>query len=179
MYNNLFIETTSNFTGTFWFQFLERFLKSVPRFLKSVQVELGEASRYSLNRNGNNTYCDKSIVVNNNWYRFTRWAGIMMASHCFPRGSCGTDSVGWISGPHPASPFEVTWPSECWHRSSSCRGASYTTSIRNCIGFYVYRFQKPRECNLMHCGVNSKTSLEFRENVLVKWKRHEEVFWIV
>ena len=142
-------------------------------------IELGEASRYWLNRNGNNTYCDKSIVVNDNWYRFTGSAGVMMASHCFPRGSCGSDMVGWISGSHPPSPFEVTWPSVCWHTSSSCCAASYTASIRNCVGFYVYRLQKPLECNRRHCSVNSKTSLVLRENVLVKPKRPKEVSWIV
>lgn len=142
-------------------------------------IELGEASRYWLSRNGNTTYCDESLVVDDNWYRFTGSAGVMMASHCFPRGSCGTDMVGWISGSHPVSLFEVTWPRVCWHRSSSCCGDFYTTSIRNCGGFYVYRLKKPPYCNLRHCGVNSKTSLEMRENIFVKRKRRIEVSWIV
>ena len=79
-----------------------------------------------------------------------------MSSHCIPINTCNTDMVGWVSGSHPSSVFEMSWPSVCMHYTSSCCEKSYSITIRNCSEFYVYKLKAPSGCSERYCGVRGK-----------------------
>ena len=121
-----------------------------------VYKELDELNRYWSHDNHNHIGCDSDTISDNQWYRFTRDAGIMMATYCIPRSSCNTHMAGWINGSHPIETYELMSTTVCFHGNQNCCHISYPVQIRNCSGFYVYRLQKPSKCDARHCGVNGK-----------------------
>ena len=98
-------------------------------------------------------YCDHPGIISNEWYRFTRNAGTMMAPHCIPQYSCNSEMAGWINGSHPAAAYELESATACMHGSTSCCHQSYPVEIRECNGYYVYKLQQPAGCNERYCGV--------------------------
>lgn len=122
-------------------------------------TELNEASRYWAYDDGS-TYCDRNLIISDQWYRFTGAAGVMMASYCIPQESCNTQLAGWINGKHPTGPYELVSTTACMHWSSSCCYLSFPAAIRKCDGFYVYKLQEPTGCYERYCGVNGKATDE-------------------
>ncbi|XP_015757140.1 PREDICTED: uromodulin-like [Acropora digitifera] len=130
-------------------------------------IELGEASRYWLNRNGNNTYCDKSIVVNDNWYRFIGSAGVMMASHCFPRGSCGSNDACAASAgsdtcicPSGYAGVPCSDKDECSENSHTCSAYANCT---NTVGSFNCTCRIGYSGNGASCSTLNGSSIDSRQ----------------
>lgn len=118
----------------------------------SVYNELNEVNRYWKVRIFDDT-CDGVPKNSDQWYRFTGNAGTMMATHCIPKYSCTKINPGWINGDHPNVAYHLVSRTLCIHAYSSCCHKSYQVDIRNCSGYYVYKFESPSECSERHCGV--------------------------
>ena len=122
-----------------------------------VYRELNEAYRYW--RYMNHTYlgCDRDTLENGQWYRFTGNAGAMMATFCIPHLSCNAHMAGWINGSLPFFYGETVSTTVCFHWNQNCCYISHPAEITRCLGFYVYKLQKPSDSRARHCGVKCKS----------------------
>ena len=97
--------------------------------------------------------CDSSINTSY-WYRFQLPAGNQMATSCVGRYRCGTMAPGWLNGQHPTVGEGVVKRQVCFSWKGNCCFLKSTVQIRNCGGFYLYKFYRIRSCYLRYCGNN-------------------------
>ena len=114
------------------------------------------------NKDQKNLQCDlKHLSPLPAWYRFTGAAGDKMATFCVAENRCGTHAPGWLYEPHPSVEEGIVWRSVCYHWDSNCCKWNKSIQIRNCGAFYVYRLEKPPDCDLRYCGNNEGELLTF------------------
>ena len=93
--------------------------------------------------------CDSNLT---GWYRFSGEAGTQMAESCANKHYCGTDAPGWLSGGHPALTDGPVKRKVCFSSFGQCCYYSNYVTVKNCGGFYVYKLERPPQCNLRYCG---------------------------
>lgn len=139
------------------------FLLVIPPYecLPKGYTELNETDRHWSFDNGGTLTCDRSIIVNNQWYRFTGPAGKIMASHCIPKWSCNTEKAAWIKDGHPTHLYKLVTRDACFHWESNCCSFVLEVKIRKCDGFYVYQLKAPGLCHERYCAVNGMVYFDF------------------
>ena len=100
--------------------------------------------------------CDRSIMQDNAWYRFSSEAGSEMATETPERGRCGTYIPIWMNGSHPNVIEGTVTRKACAAVPISsvdpnC-SVSYSIKVRNCSGYYIYRLKKIRQCYMAYCA---------------------------
>ena len=99
--------------------------------------------------------CDRSIIRDNVWYRFSSEAGGEMPTTKPPFKTCGTYVPIWLHGSHPTIKEGVVRRKACANVPGKppfgC-GFSYDIQVRNCSGFYIYKLKKPLHCYFAYCA---------------------------
>lgn len=100
----------------------------------------------------NYTSCDPAML-RHGWHRFIGMGGSKLADFC--PGShtrCGTRSPGWINGTHPTF-YDGVVKRNLQFYSHYCADDHGEVYVRNCGGFYTYRFGKMPywSCNFGMC----------------------------
>lgn len=100
--------------------------------------------------------CDRSIIQDNAWYRFSSEAGGEMATTTPERGRCGTYIPIWMNGSHPNVTEGTVTRKACAavyisSVSPNC-SISYSIKVRNCSGYYIYQLKKIRQCYKAYCA---------------------------
>ena len=104
------------------------------------------------------TYSNRSLLkcdqnLSPGWYRFMGDAGSRMPTSCVPTHHCGTRAPGWLNGQHPNVSEGVVVRRVCFHWSGGCCAWHVDVNVKNCDGFYVYKFEAlPDVCDFRFCG---------------------------
>ncbi len=97
--------------------------------------------------------CDKGLIQNNGWYRFTSEAGGEISTRMPQSGSCGTYVPIWLNGSHPSLEEGIVNRTACGLYSKLYPCANrYQIKVRNCSGFYIYQLTPPEECFSAYCA---------------------------
>jgi hypothetical protein len=109
----------------------------------------------SASNNTRNHLCDRHLLQDNAWYRFSSEAGGQMPTTKPKVGSCGTYIPIWMNGSHPTSEDGIVARKACAYVPFAfpfgC-GYSYNIHVRNCSGYYIYQLKTPRNCILAYCA---------------------------
>ena len=97
--------------------------------------------------------CDRSFIVNDNWYRFDSPAGNEMPTTRPAVKKCGTYMPIWLNGKHPTVAEGDVDRTACVNipRKGGC-SLSYNIKVVNCSGFYLYQLKKPHQCPSAYCA---------------------------
>ena len=99
--------------------------------------------------------CDRTIIQNGNWYRFSSQAGGEMPTTKPKIKSCGTYVPIWLNGSHPTVEEGTVARKACAnvHRKLplGC-GFTYNIQVRNCSGYYIYKLKRPSNCYFAYCA---------------------------
>ena len=93
--------------------------------------------------------CDREL---SGWYRISGKAGDRMPDSCTLSSRCGTAATGWFKGAHPTVADGVVQRKACFSWQGACCRWSTNINVRNCGGFYVYKFGVPPLCQARYCG---------------------------
>ena len=105
--------------------------------------------------------CDKKIIDENKWYRFTSEAGGEIATTKPELKRCGTQMPLWMNGSHPSVEDLEVSRKGC----DRTRCGHFTIRVRNCSGFYIYKLWKPKDCFSAYCvGKNV-----FHRSLMLSW----------
>ena len=99
--------------------------------------------------------CDRSIIQNNAWYRFSSEAGGEIPTTKPVPGSCGTVVPIWMNGFHPTVQEGTVTRKACVnvpHQYPFGCGSSYSIKVRNCSGYYIYQLKTPLGCYYGYCA---------------------------
>ena len=90
------------------------------------------------------TLSDYGTLSESIWYRFNSASGraVHLASNCVPQRHCGTDSTGWFNGSYPLAETGIARVEVCFNFGGNCCAYRTGVYIRQCNGFYVYKFEK-------------------------------------
>merc|ERR1719223_1669259 len=113
-----------------------------PNRLKNVWKEVHSSADNSLKRG---------------WYRFMNGFE-RMPEDCPIDNSCGTDSPGYLSQPHPEVSEGTVERTVCFGDDDQCCVASTKIMVRNCGAHYVYRLY-PTSSSQKYCVDESITSM--------------------
>ena len=91
-------------------------------------------------------------VIYNSWYRFNGSAGVAMPTECVDTMRCGAEAPGWLYGGHPKAAEGVANRSVCFHWQHKCCYYKTDIQVKNCRGFFVYKFKRPPMIHLRYCG---------------------------
>ncbi|XP_048586880.1 oncoprotein-induced transcript 3 protein isoform X2 [Nematostella vectensis] len=122
------------------------------------QLSTWDRSRYYSKTLGN---CDQYSINWNSWYRFTGYAGTGMANSCVPGYHCGASASVWMNGSHPSVQEGAVGRTVHISYFGYCYRYNYHLTVRNCSGFYVYKFQYFDNYNCFRLcgnGINSPCS---------------------
>ena len=86
------------------------------------------------------------------WYRFADPAGSQLADSIVPTYHCGTHATGWLNGTHPVTLGENVISQVCFHWSDNPCRWNTDVEIKQCGGFYIYKFTAASTCRLKYCG---------------------------
>ena len=86
------------------------------------------------------------------WYRFAGPAGSQLADSIVPKYHCGTNLPGWLNGAHPVTLGENVIRQVCFHFSGDSCYLTKDVEIKQCGGFYIYKFQRLTWCRAKYCG---------------------------
>lgn len=99
--------------------------------------------------------CDRNIIRDNVWYRFSSNAGGEMPTTKPPLKTCGTYVPIWLRGLHPTVKEGAVRRKACANvpviPPFGC-GFSYNIQVRNCSGFYIYKLKRPSHCYFAYCA---------------------------
>ncbi|CAB4045378.1 Hypothetical predicted protein, partial [Paramuricea clavata] len=113
-----------------------------------------DVSDNHLSNNTREHICDRGLLQDNAWYRFSSEAGGEMPTTKPKYGSCGTYVPIWMNGFHPTIEDGIVARKACANvprlRPLGC-GYSYNIHVRNCSGYYVYQLKTPAHCTLAYC----------------------------
>ena len=101
--------------------------------------------------------CDGSTVEGDwkggdAWYRFAGPAGSQLADSIVPTSHCGTQATGWLNGAHPVTLGENVIRQVCFHWDGNSCWMNTDVEIKQCGGFYIYKFKAVPFCHLKYCG---------------------------
>lgn len=91
------------------------------------------------------------------WYRFNGSAGVAMPTQCVDIMRCGAEAPGWLYGGHPKAAEGVANRSVCFNWQGKCCYYKTEIQVKNCRGFFVYKFRRPPMMHLRYCGDSTKT----------------------
>lgn len=95
--------------------------------------------------------CDNNLAEG--WYRFSGSAGVQMPNSCPGAGRCNTQYPGWLFGSHPHKDDGCISMLVCFgDYSSGCCQYRRKVLVRNCGGYYVYKFGPTPGCKFRYCG---------------------------
>ncbi|CAB4002965.1 onco -induced transcript 3 -like [Paramuricea clavata] len=102
-----------------------------------------------------NHLCDRHLLQDNAWYRFSSEAGGEMPTTKPKLGSCGTYIPIWMNGSHPTIEDRIVARKACAYVPFAfpfgC-GYSYNIHVRNCSGYYIYQLKTTAHCILAYCA---------------------------
>ncbi|XP_078354329.1 pancreatic secretory granule membrane major glycoprotein GP2-like isoform X3 [Oculina patagonica] len=75
-----------------------------------------------------------------------------MPTDCVDTMRCGAQAPGWLYGGHPKAAEGVANRSVCFHWHHKCCYYKTDIQVKNCRGFFVYKFKMPPMINLRYCG---------------------------
>ena len=90
------------------------------------------------------------------WYRFNGSAGTAMPTHCVETMRCGAEAPGWLYGGHPKAAEGISARSVCFNWLGKCCYYKNEIKVKNCRGFFVYKFRDPPMNFLRYCGNGSR-----------------------
>ena len=99
--------------------------------------------------------CDRNLLKDNAWYRFSSVAGGEMPTTKPSLKKCGTYIPIWMNGSHPTINDGVVPRKACANipfKSPVGCGYSYSIQVRNCSGYYIYKLKAPQHCLLAYCA---------------------------
>ena len=98
--------------------------------------------------------CDRNIIQNDAWYRFSSEAGAVMPTTMPKVKRCGTFAPIWMNGSHPSVEDGIVTRKVCANVPRDPLGCkhSYDIQVRNCSGYYIYQLKKPPTCDLAYCA---------------------------
>ena len=87
---------------------------------------------------------DDSTLSSDSWYRITGLAGNQIATECANKSeySCYAEFQGWINGSMPTVTQGRVSRTMCFREKENCCFETMTIIVRNCGGYFVYRFQR-------------------------------------
>ena len=101
---------------------------------------------------------DHNVLSEHKWYRFDSKYGGLMPRSCARENYCGTQSPGWLSGPHPSRESGPVRRDVCFRSASNCCLHKTKVYIRQCLGYYVYLFQEvPKGIKGRYCVEKSES----------------------
>jgi hypothetical protein len=106
----------------------------------------------SSSNNTRNHLCDRHLLQDNAWYRFSSEAGGELPTTRPKLGSCGTYIPIWMNGSHPAIEDGIVARKACANVFPFGCGYSYNIHVRNCSGYYIYQLKTPANCVLAYCA---------------------------
>jgi hypothetical protein len=124
-------------------------------FCNNVKYITIDDPRRSTVYNSSKSLCDKDIIHDDGWYRFSSEAGGEIATTKPMVESCGTLSPIWMNGSHPTVQEGTVTRKACVnvpHQYPFGCGSSYSIKVRNCSGYYIYQLKKPASCNKAYCA---------------------------
>ena len=86
------------------------------------------------------------------WYRFAGPAGSQLADSIVPTHHCGTLATGWLNGAHPVFLGENVTRQVCFHWDGNSCNWNTDVDIKQCGGFYIYKFKAVPGCEFKYCG---------------------------
>ena len=98
--------------------------------------------------------CDRNIIQNDAWYRFSSEAGGVMPTTMPKVKRCGTFAPIWMNGSHPSVEDGIVTRKVCANAPRHPLGCryNYDIQVRNCSGYYIYQLKKPPTCYLAYCA---------------------------
>ncbi|XP_028412382.1 uncharacterized protein LOC114535203 isoform X1 [Dendronephthya gigantea] len=99
--------------------------------------------------------CDRQLLENNAWYRFSMDSEGKMPTTKPKVGSCGTYIPMWMNGIHPTIHDGIVLRKVCAnlpHVYPFGCGYSLRIRVRNCSGYYIYQLKDPKKCFLAYCA---------------------------
>jgi len=101
--------------------------------------------------------CDSSTVEGDwkggdSWYRFQEPAGTQLADSIVPKSHCGAGGTGWLNGAHPVVLGENVIRKVCFSWIGTSCTWNANVEIKNCGGYYLYKFKETPVCDLKYCG---------------------------
>ena len=106
----------------------------------------------SSSNNTRNHLCDRHLLQDNAWYRFSSEAGGEMPTRRPKLGSCGTYVPIWMNGSHPTIEDGIVARKACANVFPFGCGYRYNIHVRNCSGYYIYQLKTPANCVLAYCA---------------------------
>ena len=86
------------------------------------------------------------------WYRMVKPAGTQLPEMPPPENHCGTHAVGYLRGSHPSEVGKRIRMTVCFGWGGhNCR-ESYTITVINCNGYFVYYLPRTNYCTLGYCA---------------------------
>ncbi|XP_002160515.1 uncharacterized protein LOC100215474 [Hydra vulgaris] len=137
--------------------------------IKSGKSTAVECTEYKLEESSSRIWDKVSDVVCDTevgWVRFSAESGAEIASKCTKNTnpitrfgqSCGAEFRGWIMDRHPSLEEGRVQRRVCFSYADQCSCEFFSNIyVRNCGGFYVYRFNKVPICNARYCGAPSNS----------------------
>jgi hypothetical protein len=123
----------------------------------NIQYTLVNETKRSTTFKSTSPYkCDRGVITDDHWYRFSSAAGNTMPTENPGTRRCGTYVPIWFSGEHPTEENVVVNATACaavpFVLPIGC-GVSYDIKVVKCPGnFYLYRLKEPKECSLAYCA---------------------------
>ena len=99
--------------------------------------------------------CDRTIIRDDVWYRFSSEAGGIIPTTMPKIESCGTYCPIWLNGSHPSVEDGAVTRKACANvpiKSPFGCAYSYNIRVRNCSGYYIYQLKKPSICSFAYCA---------------------------
>jgi len=99
--------------------------------------------------------CDREsadAATYNRWNRFNGSAGVVMSTKCVDTMRCGAKAPGWLFDGHPRVAEGVVIRTVCYHWADDCCYYKNDIQVKNCGGYFVYKFERPPASNLRYCG---------------------------
>ena len=118
-------------------------------------ITIDDPRRSTAYRSGSGKLCDRGIILEDVWYRFSSEAGDEIPTTLPKLGSCDTAVPIWINGVNPTVKDGIVTRKACADRPhGKPRGCSvsYNIRVRNCSGFYIYQLKKPLQCYFAYCA---------------------------
>ena len=96
--------------------------------------------------------CDKGLIRDNGWYRFSSKAGGEIPTKKPENRHCGTFLPIYINGSNPSVEEGIVNRTACAATSFHPCYKPFTIKVRNCSGFYIYQLRKQIECKYAYCA---------------------------
>ena len=126
--------------------------------IKYINITDARRSTAFDQRNSNaKLICDRHVIKDGSWYRFTSNVGGELATTPQKIYSCGTFHPIWMNGSHPTVEEGRANRTACMNTihvpTDSC-DVSFTITVLNCTGYYIYKLREPKACNEAYCAGN-------------------------